>query len=101
MTEDITWLLSANTNLGPIDEQPHVHTIICDRHICPLFRYITNISVDGGHFVSTVSFEWKEEPRIAVSMFTNSLDPKQPTSVTGGVETFVVQAWKEKETKVN
>ncbi|PWA26709.1 hypothetical protein CCH79_00000959 [Gambusia affinis] len=63
------------------------------------FRYITNISVDGGHFVSTVSFERKEELRIAVSMFTNSLDPKQPTSVTGGVETFVVQAWKEKKTK--
>lgn len=29
-------------------------------------------------------------------MFTDCLDAKQPTSVTGGIEAFVIQSWGEK-----
>lgn len=93
MTEDITWLFPTDTHLGSIDEELHVQAIVCDCHMCPLVGHVTNIRVDGSRFVSTVSFKGEKESRVTVSMFTNRLDTKQPTSVTGGVEAFVVQTW--------
>lgn len=56
----------------------------------PLVRYVVSVGVDGGHFVGTVSFKGEEEARVSIPVFTNCLDTKQPASVTGGVETFVV-----------
>lgn len=90
MTEDITRLLSTDANLGSIDKELHVDTIICDCHMCPLVGYVASIRVDGSHFVGTVSFKGEEEAGVTVSMFTNCLDAKQPTTVTGGIKTFVV-----------
>lgn len=58
----------------------------------PLVGHITDIRVDEGRFVSAVGFEGEEESRVTVSIFANRLDTKQPTSVTGGIEAFVVQA---------
>lgn len=97
MTEDVSWLLPTESNLGSVDEELHVDTIVRDRQMRPLVGRVTDIGVDGGCFVGTVSFERKEEARVTVSLFTNSLDAKQPASVTGSIEAFVVQAWKEKE----
>lgn len=90
MAEDIARLLATDTHLGPIDKELHVHTVICDCHMCPLVGSITSVGVDGGHFVGTVRFERKEEAGITIPVFTNRLDAKQPASVTRGVETFVV-----------
>lgn len=58
--------------------------------MCPLVGYVASIGVDGGHFVGTISFEGEEEAGVTVPMFTNCLDAKQPATVTGGIETFVV-----------
>lgn len=90
MTEDITRLLSTDAHLGAVDIELHVHTIICDCHVCPLVRYVASIGVDGSHFVGTVSFKGEKEARVTVPMFTNCLDAKQPATVTGGIEAFVV-----------
>lgn len=103
MTEDITRLLPTDTHSGTVDKQLHVHAIIRDSHMCPLVGYVANIGVDRRCFVSTIRFQGEEEAWVTVPMFTNCLDAKQPTSVTGGVETLVVKTWREKETvtKVN
>lgn len=90
MTEDITRLLPTDAHLGAIDEELHVYAIICDRHMCPLVGYVASIGVDGGHFVGPVSFKGEEEAGVTVPVFTNCLDAKQPATVTGGIETFVV-----------
>lgn len=90
MAKDIARLLPTDTHLGAIEEELHVHAIICDRNMCPLVGYIGSVGVDGGHFVGTVSFKGEEEARVTIPVFTNRLDAKQPSSVTGGVETFVV-----------
>lgn len=90
MAEDIARLLPTDAHLGAIHKELHVHTIVCDGHMNPLVGYIASVGVDGGHFVGTVSFKGEEEAGITISMFTNRLDAKQPASVTGGVETFVV-----------
>lgn len=58
--------------------------------MCPLVGYVASVGVDGGRFVGTVSFKREEETGVTIPMFTNRLDAKQPPSVTGGVETFVV-----------
>lgn len=90
MAEDIAWLLPTDAHLGAIHKELHVHAIVCDSHVYPLVGYIASVGVDGGHFVGTVSFKGEEEAGITIPMFTNRLDAKQPASVTGGVETFVV-----------
>jgi len=54
--------------------------------------YVTSIGVDGSHFVGTIRFKREEESWVTVPMFTNCLDAKQPASVAGGIEAFVVQA---------
>lgn len=95
MAEDITWLLPADGHLGTVDEELHVQTIICDCHMCPLVWDIASIWVDGGHFVGAISFKGEEEAGFTVPMFTNGLDAKEPATITGGIETFVVQAWRE------
>lgn len=97
MAEDVTRLLPTDAHLGAIDEELHVHAIVRDRHVRPLVGHVASIGVDGGHFVGTVSFKGEEEARVTVPVFTNRLDAKQPASVTGGVETFVVQTWGEKK----
>lgn len=97
MTEDITWLLPTDTNLGTIDKELHVYAIICDRDMCPLIGYVASIGVDGGHFVGTISFKREEEARVTIPVFANWLDAKQPASITGGVETLVVKAWKKEK----
>lgn len=95
MTEDITRLLPADAHLGAVDEELHVHAIVCDSHVCPLVGHVASVGVDRGHFVGTISFKGEEETGVTVPMFTNCLDSKQPTTVAGGVETFVVEAWRE------
>lgn len=90
MAEDIAWLLSTDAYLGAIDIEPHVYAIICDSDVHPLVGYVASIGVDGGCFVGTVSFKGEEEPGVTFPVFTDRLDAKQPASVTGGVETFVV-----------
>lgn len=99
-TEDVSRLLPTDTNLGAIDEKLHVHAIVRDCYVRPLVRNVASVGVDGGHFVSAVGFEGEEEARVTVPMLTYGLDAQQPASVTGGVETFVIKAWKEKENKV-
>lgn len=49
--------------------------------------------------MGTISFEGEEEAGVAIPMFTNRLDAKQPASVIGGVETFVIKSWRENENK--
>ena len=90
MAEDVTRLLPTDAHLGAIDKELHVHAIIRDSHMCPLIGYVAGVGVDGGHFVSTVSFKGEEEAGVTIPVFTDRLDAKQPASVTGGVETFVV-----------
>lgn len=90
MAEDIARLLPTDSHLGTVDKELHVHAIVSDGHMCPLVGYIARVGVDGGHFVGTVSFEGEEEARVTIPMFTDRLDAKQPASVTGGVETFVI-----------
>lgn len=90
MTEDVPRLLPTNSNLGPIDEELHVHDIICNCHMYPLVGYVASVGVDGGHFVGAVSFKREEEARVTVFMFTNRLYAKQPATITGGIEAFVV-----------
>lgn len=99
MAEDITRLLPTDANLGAIGKELHVHAVICDCHMCPLVGYVASVGVDGGRFVGTVSFKGEEETGVTIPMFTNRLDAKQPPSVTGGVETFVVQSWRKKKKK--
>lgn len=100
MTEDITWLLPTHAHLGPVNVELHVHTIVRDRYMCPLVGYVTSIGVYRSHFVGAVSFKGEKEAGFSVSIFAHCLDAKQPASVTGGIEAFVVQAWKEKEENV-
>lgn len=90
MTEDITRLLSTDTYLGTIDKKLHVHTIICDCHMSPLVGHIASVGVNEGRFVCTISFKGEEETGVTVPIFTDGLDAKQPASVAGGVETFVI-----------
>lgn len=90
MAKDVTRLLSTDAHLSTIDKELHVHAIMCDCHMCPLVGYVASVGVDGGRFMSTVSFEGEEETGVTISMFANRLDTKQPASIAGGVETFVV-----------
>lgn len=64
--------------------------------MCPLVGYVASIGVDGGHFVGTISFKGEKEARVTIPVFTNCPDAKQPASITGGVETFVIKAWGKK-----
>lgn len=97
MTEDIARLLSTDAHLCTVDIELHVHTIVCNCHVCPLVGYVASIGVDGRHFVRAVSFKGKKEAGVTVSLFTNCLDAKQPATVTGGIEAFVVKAWRKNE----
>lgn len=90
MAEDITRLLPADTYLGSIDKKLHVHTIISDCHVCPLVGNVARIGVNGGRFVCAVSFKGEEETGLTIPMFTDGLNAQQPTSVAGGIKTFVV-----------
>lgn len=97
MAEDVAWLLPTDAHLGAIDKELHVHAVICNCHMRPLVGHITSVRVDGGHFVGAISFKGEEEAGVTIPVFTNRLDAKQPATVTGGVKTFVVQTWGERE----
>lgn len=90
MAEDVTRLFPTDTNLGAVDKELHVHTVVRDCHVRPLVWYVASIGVDGGRFVGTVSFKGEKETRVTIPMFTDRLDAEKPPSVTGGIEAFVV-----------
>lgn len=90
MAEDVARLLPTYAHLGPVKEELHVHAVIRYCHVHPLVGYVTSVGVDGGRFVGTVSFKGEEEAGVTVGVFADRLDAKQPASVTGGIEAFVV-----------
>lgn len=95
--EDLARLFPTDGHLGAIDKELHVNAVVRDCHMHPLVGYVASIGVDGGHFVSTVSFEREENTGVTVTVFTYCPDAKQPTTVTGGIEALVIQTWKKKK----
>lgn len=92
-TEDAAHLLSACGYLGTIDVEFHQVPIIRGSQVHPLVGEVAAMCCNGGHFASTVCLQREEIAGVSIPLVTDGVNPQDPSSVTGGVRTFVIQSY--------
>lgn len=92
-TEDAAHLLSTCGYLGTIHIEFHQVPIVRGSQMHPLVGEVAAMCCNGGNFASTIRLQREEIAGVSIPLVTDGVNPQDPSSVTGGVRTFVIKSY--------